>query len=130
MRRVLSTFLLLFFGLGPLSAVLPAAEDVRLPACCRRNGAHHCAMTVEMAAALARMMAQDTTPGFSAPTTCPSYPGSIPALTAPGAALIARALSMPLVQKCAHLSAGEHHDALENPVRAYAGRGPPFTPLS
>jgi len=44
MRRTLSIFLVLFFGLGPVAAALHAEEDAGLPACCRRHGAHHCAM--------------------------------------------------------------------------------------
>ena len=46
MRRAISIFLILFFWLGPLETLLPGGEDARLPACCRRHGAHHCAMTL------------------------------------------------------------------------------------
>jgi len=58
MRRVLSILLLLVLGAGPSEAVAfavglisgPASvwtgkvDESRLPACCRRNGKHHCAM--------------------------------------------------------------------------------------
>jgi hypothetical protein len=47
MRRVFSIFLILFFGLGPLSALVEGSDDASLPACCRRLGAHHCAMYAE-----------------------------------------------------------------------------------
>ncbi len=46
MRRGFSILLILFFGLGPLSAFVDGSEDASLPACCRRHGAHHCAMNV------------------------------------------------------------------------------------
>jgi hypothetical protein len=40
MRRVFPILLILVFSLGPLSPTLGASEDTRLPACCRRHGAH------------------------------------------------------------------------------------------
>ena len=130
MRRALSIWLLLLFGLGPLAAVLPASDDARLPACCRRNGAHHCAMTAQMAAVLARMMAQDTTPGFTAPATCPNYPGSIVALVTPDAALAASSLSLPGMTARAHAPVAGPANELADPIRTHAGRGPPIDLLS
>jgi len=43
-RRVLSFMLLLVFSLPLISPVLAlaASSEANLPACCRRNGAHHC----------------------------------------------------------------------------------------
>jgi hypothetical protein len=46
-RKALSILLLAFFGLpifSPLLALTPQAET-NLPACCRREGKHHCIMT-------------------------------------------------------------------------------------
>ena len=93
MRRVLSIFLILFFWLGPLSALLPASEDARLPACCRRHGAHHCAMAMQTAA----MLAEDASGKHivTAPSTCPAYPGSTAATTTPPQAMAAALLSFP-----------------------------------
>src|SRR5512135_2037673 len=73
MRRPLAFLLILFFALGPLQGVLEASEDSRLPACCRRHGAHHCAMSEDMRAALEK--ATGSSPAFAASMTCPSYPG-------------------------------------------------------
>jgi hypothetical protein len=52
MRRILSILLALGLVLGPLLATVPAnalasgwtgkLDESRLPACCRRNGMHHC----------------------------------------------------------------------------------------
>jgi len=44
MRRALSILLMLLFGAGPLSFAFNLSDDISLPACCRRHGAHHCAM--------------------------------------------------------------------------------------
>ncbi len=54
MRRLLSITLLLMFGLplvSPLFA-LSASADSNLPACCRRNGVHHCEMAADRVARL------------------------------------------------------------------------------
>jgi len=44
MRRALSILLMVLFGAGPLSFAFSLSDDISLPACCRRLGAHHCAM--------------------------------------------------------------------------------------
>ena len=45
-RRILSILLLVFFGLPVVAPLLAMTTDAEagLPACCRRNGAHHCSM--------------------------------------------------------------------------------------
>ena len=75
MRRILAITLLLAFG-SPLAVPLLASvadlqsKDARstLPACCRRNGKHRCALT--MATALAGV---NSGPAMQAPP-CPLYP--------------------------------------------------------
>ncbi len=124
MRRFLAILLVLFFGLGPLSATLEASDDAYLPACCRRHGAHHCAMAAMMAATRARQR-QDSTPAFSAPSTCPYYPGSAVMLLGPAHALAVSAAAMPSLraQACEHVS--RHTRIPSRPGLAHAGRGPP-----
>jgi hypothetical protein len=74
MRKGFTIYLALFFFLGPLAAALPASQDAFLPSCCRRSGAHHCAMNMATIMRMAAGMANS--PAFSAPTTCPYYPGA------------------------------------------------------
>ncbi len=67
MRRPLSILMVALFVAGPLSVLLPGGAELQLPACCRRHGAHHCAMFAAMAA---------PPPGSSwliAPDRCPLY---------------------------------------------------------
>jgi hypothetical protein len=53
-RRLLSFALLLVFGLPVVAPALGSTADAQtgLPACCRRNGAHHCTKTPEQLAAM------------------------------------------------------------------------------
>ena len=74
MRRLLAIFLLAAFGLPVAASALALAQDSgspHLPVCCRRNGAHHCAM----------LAASRGAPAVSA--TCSSFPQ--PSTTAPAA---------------------------------------------
>lgn len=88
MRRALAALLILFFGLGPLTATLQADDESRLPACCRRHGAHHCSMADAMRAQLVAL-ATSKTPALTAPSHCPLYPHSNSATTAPNCAMAA-----------------------------------------
>ena len=73
-RRVLSFTLLLLFSLPLISPVLAltASSDANLPACCRRNGAHHCTS-----------MTRQTDPAevginlSAIPQHCPAYPAVV-----------------------------------------------------
>ncbi len=123
MRRVLSTFLILFFWLGPLSVLLPASEDARMPACCRRHGAHHCAMAMQTAV----MLAEDASGKHivTAPSTCPAYPGSTAATTTAPQAMAAALLSLPMLLAQPHSSAAGRATARLSQIRTRAGRGPP-----
>jgi hypothetical protein len=107
MRRGFSIFLILFFGLGPLSALVDGSADAGLPVCCRRHGAHHCALYAQIMAMRAGR-GIDPTPGFSAPLTCPA----------------ALAGLRPEFAR-APAPAFERMAAFSGPSRAYAGRGPP-----
>ena len=128
MRRGTSIFLALFFGLWPLTGTLQASDDSRLPPCCRRHGAHHCAMAKQMAA----MMAQaepGSTPMLTAPMTCPLFPGFAGGTSALSHALAASAASLPFLLTQAHSPALGHAAARMRPIRTRAARGPPETDL-
>lgn len=68
MRRALSILLVLLFGAGPLSFAFNSSDEASLPACCRRLGAHHCAMNGPQSA---------SAPGsivVKARSHCPQFP--------------------------------------------------------
>jgi hypothetical protein len=125
MRRGFSILLALFFLLGPLAPMLQSSvDDSGLPACCRRHGAHHCAMAMETAQDTARAE-NSSAPALTAPLTCPLYPGpatlmvgTAPALAIAGARLRASIpyAFPPAIPRAVFVSraAGTH-----------AGRGPP-----
>ena len=49
MRRAFAATLVLIFSLPLIAPVLVSASAAsQLPACCRRSGKHHCAMSMEM----------------------------------------------------------------------------------
>jgi hypothetical protein len=136
MRRGFSIFLILFFGLGPLSALVDSSADAGLPACCRRHGAHHCAIYAQVmfartgAAQTTEMqvgLGIDPTPGFSVPLTCPLYHGPTFSMLMPAHAIAAARPSFRV--EFAHTPAPpfERMAAFSRPSRAHAGRGPPAT---
>jgi len=120
MRRGLSNFLILFFWLGPLAVALPGEDESGLPACCRRHGAHHCAMGA--------MMAQGGSGGapvFSAPMACPYFPGYVGATATTTHALVASQAAMDALLVRHHSPAAERDGARVGQIRTRAGRGPP-----
>lgn len=116
MRRALTLAILLLFGLAPLSALMPGAEDAALPACCRRLGAHHCAM-----GAAASTTLQDGA-GFAAQNLCPLYRVQVRAIS-PAFLLPSVTESGILAELRIPLTAARGALML-NPA-AHAGRGPP-----
>lgn len=70
-RRLLALSLLLLFSfplVSPLLA-LSANADANLPACCRRNGVHHCEMKMQRASISEHQVSVSTIPA-----KCPFYP--------------------------------------------------------
>jgi len=124
MRRVFSIFLILLYWLGPLAAILPADAESRLPACCRHHGAHHCAISAEMAAKVAQA-SPGSTPVLITPLHCPCFPGSIAATTTPIHALAASLVNLPVLLATAHSPEASRAAARLSQIRTRAGRGPP-----
>jgi hypothetical protein len=89
LKAISALLLLLFAWSTPLLAAVASGSFNNLPACCRRNGKHHCAMDGEA-------MPVDTTAVFAAPhARCPFLPkivlpaaGSAHLFTAPSNGLV------------------------------------------
>jgi hypothetical protein len=76
MRRVASALLVLVFSLPLIAPALASAPDEsQLPACCRRNGKHHCAMSMAMDSLSSRYR--------TVSEKCPFSPFAHPPLMAP-----------------------------------------------
>ena len=130
MRRGFSIFLILFFGLGPLSAFISGSEDASLPLCCRRHGAHHCAMYQRILAMRAQQ-ALDPRPTVSDPSTCPNYPGPTFATLMPAHGVTAAMLPATAFWTAQpHAGLPQSTAAISAPLRTHAGRGPPQANLS
>jgi len=128
MRRWLGVLLILSYWLEPLAAAFPAGSESRLPACCRRHGAHHCAMSAEMAANPAQAPT-GSAPVLTAPARCPYFPSQMAASTTPASAMVASATGLPILLAAAHLPAADRAAALLNQVRTRTGRAPPSSLL-
>jgi hypothetical protein len=126
MRRGLSILLILFFSFGPLSAMLGASEDARLPTCCRRLGAHHCVLSQRMAS----MMAESGQASLTTPATCPVFPDSAAANTSATQALAASPAHLPALLAQLHSAASDQSAARVGQIRTRTGRGPPSSSLA
>src|SRR5579871_706139 len=91
MRRALSISLILLLWLPALAALIPGIEDERLPFCCRRQGAHHCAMGAAEATAPTVGSGADV----SARSVCPQFPATPAATIAPACVPVSSAASGP-----------------------------------
>lgn len=129
MRRGFSIFLVLFFGLGPLSALVDGSENASLPSCCRRHGEHHCAMNAQIMAMRA-LQGPDSRPVFDTPQTCPDYPGFSLTILVPAHAATIAARNEVGWQAQSYLAPACQAAVTSLPLRAHAGRGPPDTDLS
>jgi hypothetical protein len=123
MRRPLAFLFILFFALGPLQGLLEASDDLRLPACCRRHGAHHCAMSEDIQGTIER--ATNSTPEFTAPATCPSFPGFALGFSTPSHALTARVFFAAALVELANTPFDSGAGVRAIDIRTRSGRGPP-----
>ena len=92
-KRWSTCFLLLLTVLLPLQPLFASAQaDAGLPACCRRNGAHHCVMSQMQA-----FTSTDTQP-FLSPSPCPYWKTPVlPAVVATVGSSLALLLHSPVV---------------------------------
>jgi hypothetical protein len=126
MKRWLSIFLVLVFGVGPLVATLAASDESRLPFCCRRQGVHHCAMSTQTAAMIG---ASAPALNIKAPPTCPWFPCNSVALNTTALALALTPVGLPALLAQTHSPATGRAAARISQVRTRAGRGPPASSL-
>jgi hypothetical protein len=124
MRRGFSIFLIMLFGLGPLSSLIDGSEDANLPACCRRHGAHHCVV-----AAMAAQALSGKTATVSAPMTCPSYPGTVALLSTVKQALASTPQAGEALRPFEYVQVAAHASPRSNPAQSHAGRSPPASSL-
>jgi hypothetical protein len=125
-QRLLALSLLLLFSfplVSPLLA-LSTSSDANLPACCRRNGVHHCQMKVQQS----NTSAHQTTV-ITVSMKCPFYPGS---------AILIRHNDARLHASMRLLAESVYHATVTTPTYAHVQiaintawqqRGPP-TPIS
>jgi hypothetical protein len=98
-RRASTLALLAVIGFSLIAPGVFLDAESNLPSCCRRNGAHHCTMNVDEAAANSAMSVQairQTCPLFPVAMTAPAR--SDVALPRPCAAVFAALLSHPSIQ--------------------------------
>jgi hypothetical protein len=126
MRRALAISLILFFSIGPLSALLGESDDPSVPACCRRHGVHHCADSMRLASLID---AASGNPVVRTPLSCPLFPSSLAATTSTPHALAAAPLSMPSLLAKLRSPIAAHTSARISQIRARDGRGPPASIL-
>jgi hypothetical protein len=107
----------------PLWVTLQGSDDTSLPACCRRHGEHHCAITAQMAAMI--QAASGSTPMLAAPLTCPVFPGFMAGPATPAHALPASQASLPGPHLQVLTFVHGRVDTRLTPIRTHAGRGPP-----
>ena len=126
MRRALSISLILLLWLPAFAALLPGTDDARLPFCCRRQGAHHCAMENSGAAA----QADGSGPAFHAPSRCTQFPASLPATVSPASAVAAAPAEWPSLTSGIYSRVARLEAARAGRLRSQLDRGPPSHDLA
>ncbi len=130
MRRAVSILLLALLCFPNLLSVLTqsSSDESRLPACCRRNGKHHCAMPEEM---VGRIVAANSgkTPLIGAPAHCPFYPAAQNATLTPIFAVTPQAATLPTHQLTERIFLARVARAYAAIAGSHAVRGPPAAVL-
>jgi hypothetical protein len=122
MRRALSILLVLLFAAGPLAAALQS-DDLRLPPCCRRHGAHHCSMSDAMIASMLRL--SHGKPILTAPAHCPFYPHNAVNTLGPAFELAPSSSPIPGLRAQVHTPVAYRAVALAARLRSHSGLSPP-----
>lgn len=116
MRRFLASLLLVLISFSLVSPVLAATAKPDLPACCLRNGKHHCMMGATVS----------TIGGPGLRVDCPfQRHGSLAASSNPRSSLLAPSVVTPCIR---HISRVEFLSTRQPDLRritAHGQRGPP-----
>jgi hypothetical protein len=123
MRRGFSIVLVLIFCLVPPSALIDAGENASLPACCRRQGEHHCSTAVQRA--MKEKAESGSAPALAAPVACPDYPGSAAAFSTPRPALTVSVQGATALMAEAQTAPDTPAAPTWSPSEAQSERGPP-----
>lgn len=126
MRRAPAILLLLVFSFSLIPPAVFADSESKLPACCRRDGKHHCSMTsVTDGPSRASSLALKGTP-----TKCPLFPTG-KAIPAAGKASVPLPTYVSLAPVLSHPTAVVQTEARYRVSfsRAWQERGPP-SPVS
>ncbi|MEO6982327.1 MAG: hypothetical protein ABI072_04345 [Edaphobacter sp.] len=121
MRRLLAVSLLLLFNLPLISPLFALSTNLEsnLPACCRKNGLHHCDMQAQITNA----------PGKTAisaiPTRCPAYPNPVTSLNSISAQTEATAQAPPVPSRATTIRLHNRTRARSVFNSACQQRGPP-----
>ena len=123
MQRLIASLMLCIFAWGPLSPLATATAGDTIPACCRRDGKHHCMMMAAMVAGQGGSARVGTRPD-----PCPYRSlKAIPAAVAhPQARLAASCGAGPVGQ----ISLNYHFGAEASLPLFVSPRGPPRLPTS
>jgi len=122
MRRLLAIFLLCALGLPMAMPLFAAAvdQDTGLPACCRRNGTHHCSSMTAGTSAL-----PSGTHVVASREKCPAYPAATTSIRTMDASLVAASpLFTELPRRVAETTAVEVR-TVSDLSRSQHERGPP-----
>jgi len=122
MRRAFSLILVLVFAAGPLAAALQS-DDLRLPPCCRRNGAHHCSMSDAMIARMVQL--SHGKPILTLPAHCPFYPHNAVNTLGPAFELALSCTPLPALSAQALAPVPYRAVALAARLRSHSGLSPP-----
>ncbi len=125
MRRVSAILQVFLFSFSLLGPALLVDSESNLPACCRRNGKHHCGMTAAEMADMAQTPPSGPAAGARR-AKCPFFPSGGAVLPHPGAALLAapqQASVSTVGQTAAPPHAGRAYRISFD--RAHPKRGPP-----
>jgi hypothetical protein len=143
MRRVFSILLMLVLGVGPVMASVPASAlavgllsavatafpsssagklaESHLPACCRRNGKHHCEMTSPGSV--------DAATNVSASDSCPCMPRSLAPVIPTAAEVVAGGAQWSEFSTHILNAHSNASPALTGNLRTWPQRGPPASSL-